>query len=269
MNEALSHTAGSPDAAAAVLLVLFTGLALLAWAWPHQARADAAQTVTTWPHLLRRELIATLVTLLLLSWWAMALELPLGAQADPRFTPPLAKAPWFFVGVQEQLQYLDSWLGGAVLPALMVMGLCLLPYLDRSRGRRVPLAVLLALLLLWYLPMVVGQLFRSEHWALHPAWLDPPLASSLAVAPRSLADLLGLGRGAGAVLGAVLCLGPLALLPLAWLRWRRRQWAARMGGGRFVVAGVLLLALAGVVLKVLLAGALDVRYLWVTAWFRI
>jgi TolB-like protein len=42
-----------------------------------------------------------------------------------------------------------------------------------------------------------------------------------------------------------------------------------MGRVRYLVAGFLLVSAAGVVVKVALVAALDVRYLWVTPWFRI
>ncbi len=232
---------------------------------------------TTWPALIKKELLAALITLLLISWWAMALVLEVGSPVDPELTPALAKAPWFFIGVQEMLQYFDTWLAGAVLPLLMIFGLAALPYLDTSesdgdaarRGRPVVLGLTVALVLCWLLPMVIGLFFRGEHWIFHPVWLPPPIEVPLPRPLFSLADLLGLGSLGGHLLGGALCLGPFALLPLFWRRLRQRPWAEQMGGARFHITGALIILLAMVAIKVTLVAALDVRYLWITPWVRI
>lgn len=283
----LDHLLRQPDALALVLLVALVGLTV-AVGLVAGRRRDAvaaresaqAEMVTTWPHLLRRELIASLATLLVLAWWAIGLRLPVGASADPSITPAIAKAPWFFVGVQETLQYFDAWLAGAVLPLVMLIGLCALPYLDVNpegsgrytlRGRPVALAVTCGLVLIWLLPMIVGQLLRGEHWALEPVWRPPPLELPLPP-PRllSVADRLGLDGLPAQLLGGLLCLGPFLALPLIWRPLaRRRPTVARMGRVRFVIAGALLLTALGVAFKVLLVAAFDLRYLWVNPWFRI
>jgi hypothetical protein len=279
----LEYLRGEPDAVALLLLLaLVVGAVAVALRagrrHDREARAVAErELVSTWPHLVRLELIAALATLLLVSWWAIGLAVPLGPPADPSVTPAVAKAPWFLVGVQELLQYFDAWLAGVVLPGVLIAGLCALPYLDRGegsgfytwRGRPVVLGLTLALLVIWLAPLVVGLLWRGEHWALQPAWRP---STPDEVSPRlllSIAERLRLGPAAGQLLGAGLCLGPFLLVPLAWLRLRRRAWAARLGAARFCTAGALLVIGAGVVLKVVLVGALDIRYLWVTPWFRI
>jgi hypothetical protein len=278
----IDHLLQDPDAMALLLLLLAVGATLIiglcAGHRRDRSEPPGQKLVDTWPHLLKRELIASLIVLLLLTWWAMALQVPLGTRADPRFTPTVAKAPWFFVGIQEMLQYFDAWLAGIVLPVLVVVGLCVLPYIDAGQEqsgrytlRRRPLALLVtsALLVLWLLPMIVGQLFRSEQWTLQPAWRAPPVDLVPALAPVSLARKLGLGSVGGQLLGGLLCLGPFAALFACWFWLRRKAWAADLGWGRFTLAGVFLLCLMGVAVKVALQLCLDVRYLWVTPWFRI
>jgi hypothetical protein len=283
-----------PDAVALVLLVLGVGLTLVVGlvAGSRRDRRDGSAAtaeepgeqerqvvVTTWPHLLRLELVASLATLLFVTWWAIGLEVPLGSVADPGVTPKVAKAPWFFVGIQEMLQYFDAWLAGAVLPLLMLAGLCALPYIDHDttesgrytlRRRPVALAVTLALVVLWVLPMVVGLLLRGENWSLQPVWepqeIDVPPVHEPLLSLATLIDLRGAGQH---LLGGGLVLGPFFALVLSWPRARRRPWAARLGPGRYLVAGSLLLLTVGVVLKVVLHMTLDIRYLWVTPWFRI
>ena len=278
----LEHLLHEPDALALLLLLLLCTTTTI-WGRSKKTKKtpagrrttntekngpDKAAEVNTWPHLLRLELVAALVVLLVLCWWAMALEPPLGRVACPEVTPRLAKAPWFFVGIQEMLQYFDSWLAGAVLPLAMLVGLCLLPYLHQGRDRRIPALVTTLIALLWLLPMVVGQFFRGAHWALRPVWWPPSTEAPAGAGIASLGQALGLQSGGASVLGGVLCLLPLALAPLAWVRLRARAPLARAGIGRFVICSVLLWALAGIGLKVVLSG-LDIRYLWVTPWFRI
>lgn len=279
----LEFLLAQPDAVALVLLLVLVGatvaVGLCAGHRRDRGGEPPEEVVTTWPHLLRLELVAALATLLVLSWWAILAEVPLGSPADPGNTPPLAKAPWFFVGVQEMLQYFDAPLAGGVLPILMMVGLCALPYLDPDPGadgrytlRKRPVAlVLTGTLIVWLLPMTVGLLLRGEHWLLQPAWRPPPLDVPLSPSrPPSLPARLGLSGATAHLLGGGLCLGPYLLLLLLLRPMRRRfPQVARMGSGRVVVAGVLLVTVLGVTAKVILVALLDIRYVWVTTWFRI
>jgi hypothetical protein len=240
------------------------------------ASAEADEPVTTWPFLVRLELVAALATLLVVSWWAIALPLSLGPPADPTVTPADAKAPWFFVGVQELLQYFDPWLGGVVLPGLSLLGLALLPYLDRrapeDAGRYAlrpgALLALGALCGLWLLPSAVGLFLRGENWSFAPLWRPPPvLDEPMPAVLGSLGERLHLGAVGAQLLGAGLCLAPILLLPLLWAILRRRR--AGVGLGRFLIVGTLVVLLFGVAAKVALVAGLRVRYLWVTPWFRI
>jgi len=282
----LDYLLHQPDALALVLLLLLVGAAVAVGLVAARRRdrdavrpPEAEPMVTTWPHLLRRELIASLAALLAVTWWAILLEVPLGPTADPAVTPLAAKAPWFFVGVQEMLQYFDAWLAGAVLPLIMIVGLCALPYLDLNpegngrytlRSRPVALAVVAGLLVMWLLPMVVGLLFRGEHWLLQPVWQPPALDAPLPPPqPLSLADRIGLGGATAQLLGGTACVGPYLAVALLWPRLRRVRGVARMGWVRYMVAGGLLATVLGVAVKVVLVATLDIRYLWVNPWFRI
>ncbi len=142
---------------------------------PGGGRGDEGhKLVPAWPHLVYRELIVTLVvtaTLLALALW---LQAPLEAEADPSRTPNPAKAPWYFLGVQELAHYSAFW-GGVFVPAATLLGLALLPYLDTHaegvgrylpKERRIAQALFAALLLFMAVTTVVGTLFRGPAWAL-------------------------------------------------------------------------------------------------------
>lgn len=107
-------------------------------------------TVPSWPRVFRIEamlLMAVLVGLMLIS---LAFDAPLKEMANPEVPENPAKAPWYFLGLQELVSY-SAFMGGMVIPGIVVVGLCLIPYLDRededvgiwfsgSRGKRVAMA---------------------------------------------------------------------------------------------------------------------------------
>ena len=136
--------------------------------------AAEARLEPAWPGLLYREVVLVLVAtaaLLALSLWANA---PLEVEADPARTPNPAKAPWYFLGVQELAHFSAFW-GGVFVPAMLVAVLLALPYVDRSsrgvgvylaRERRVATALFLAVAAFLAVVTVVRTLFRGPAWAL-------------------------------------------------------------------------------------------------------
>jgi hypothetical protein len=115
--------------------------------------------VTTFPHLLLRELIAFLALSLGLVLLALFADAPLEEIADPTRTPNPAKAPWYFLGLQELLHYYPPVISGVLLPGLLIVALAVIPYarinLERApfTGRRqhvIEWAVVGALTLLFW-----------------------------------------------------------------------------------------------------------------------
>ncbi len=90
-------------------------------------------TVTSWPHLFIAEMavlmLATAATLLL----SLLIDAPLKEAANPAVPENPAKAPWYFLGVQELVSY-SAFMGGLGIPILALIGLMLIPYLDREKG---------------------------------------------------------------------------------------------------------------------------------------
>ena len=84
--------------------------------------------VMTFPHLVVRELIAFLVLSILLVALALWFDAPLEEIANPDKTPNPAKAPWYFLGLQELLHYYPPIVSGVVLPGLLVVALAVIPY---------------------------------------------------------------------------------------------------------------------------------------------
>ncbi len=129
------------------------------------------------PWLFRAELTAALFTLSLLLILALWMNAPLSSRADPLHPPNPAKAPWYFVGIQEMVSYSAIW-GGVIIPLLIGLFLFLAPILDRGKafglwfGRgRLAINMIFVLVLLSQLSMLVlGQWFRTKNWIFKLPW---------------------------------------------------------------------------------------------------
>jgi len=86
--------------------------------------------VMTFPNLVARELIAFEVMVIVLSIMSLLLDAPLEWIANPEHTPNPAKAPWYFLGLQELLHYFPPVVGGVILPVLAVVALIAIPYFN-------------------------------------------------------------------------------------------------------------------------------------------
>src|SRR5579862_3757840 len=95
-----------------------------------KVQGDVGQQVMTYPHLLMREAIAFMVLVIGLVLVALFWDAPLEQLANPLLTPNPAKAPWYFLGLQELLHYFPPLVAGIVIPTLVVVGLVVIPYFN-------------------------------------------------------------------------------------------------------------------------------------------
>jgi quinol-cytochrome oxidoreductase complex cytochrome b subunit len=114
---------------------------------------DLENTTPSWPNLFYAELaVATIATAVIIAI-SVAADAPLRELANPEVPENPAKAPWYFLGLQEIVSY-SAFMGGMFLPVITMLGLGLIPFLDRERedvgvwfsgrrGRRVALYSLL------------------------------------------------------------------------------------------------------------------------------
>jgi menaquinol-cytochrome c reductase cytochrome b/c subunit len=86
--------------------------------------------VMTFPETLLRAAVAIEVLLVGLVWVALLWNAPLEQLADPMHTPNPAKAPWYFLGLQELLHYFPPVVAGVLVPGLVVMALIVIPYFN-------------------------------------------------------------------------------------------------------------------------------------------
>jgi quinol-cytochrome oxidoreductase complex cytochrome b subunit len=94
---------------------------------------DVENTVLSWPNLLIAELAVFTLTLAVILVYAYYVDAPLKELANATLPENPAKAPWYFLGFQELVSY-SAFMGGIVLPTMGVVGLLLIPYLDREEA---------------------------------------------------------------------------------------------------------------------------------------
>ncbi len=98
---------------------------------PHTGK-DPDETVPSWPYLLRAELMVFMLTMLVLVALGLAFDAPLREAANPAVPENPAKAPWYFLGLQEMVSF-SAFIGGFLVPTLAVVGLGLISLLDREK----------------------------------------------------------------------------------------------------------------------------------------
>src|SRR5207245_4853797 len=82
------------------------------------------------PHLLIREAIAFQVLVIAMVIAALFWDAPLEQLANPLLTPNPAKAPWYFLGLQELLHYFPPFVARILIPTLVVIALVIIPYFN-------------------------------------------------------------------------------------------------------------------------------------------
>ncbi len=154
---------------------------------------QSGEKVDVWPHLVSREMVASLMVMVILLAWSLAINAPLEAEANLNVTPNPSKAPWYFLGLQELLVYFDPWIAGVVLPTVIIIGLMAIPYVDinprgvgewpKMRWKRYgplpawvpeerPFAVSIFMLgvIMWFVLIAIGTSCRGPNWEWYWPW---------------------------------------------------------------------------------------------------
>jgi menaquinol-cytochrome c reductase cytochrome b/c subunit len=90
-------------------------------------------TVFSFPIVLLWEIVLLLGVTLGIFLFSLFKQAPLDEIANPLITTDPAKAPWYFVGLQELLEHMHPMVAGVIIPGLLVAFLVALPYIDQSR----------------------------------------------------------------------------------------------------------------------------------------
>lgn len=242
-------------------------------------KTESDEKLFTWPDLVYTELLCMILLTVLMIIWAMALPAPLEEAANPTSSPNPAKAPWYFLGLQEMLVYFDPWLAGVVLPTLIVVGLMAIPYIDtnpRGNGyysfkeRKWELGVFLyGFLVLWSFLIITGTFLRGPNWNFfgpYEYWdvnkLVPLVSVNLSELiwvktlnmplPRFwlVREIFGL-----ALVGAYLALPPLLA------RTVFKRFYVKMGAPRYYVGAFLFLTMLSLPIKMFLRWLFNLKYL--------
>ncbi len=142
--------------------------------------------VMVWPDLVYTEFLCMILWTIFLIVWSIYLKAPIEEPANPAKTPNPSKAPWYFLGLQEMLVYYDPWIAGVLLPGLIIVGLCAIPYIDKNpkgngyftfRERKPEIAIFLfGFVVLWVWLIIIGTFLRGpnqnffgpfEYWDAH------------------------------------------------------------------------------------------------------
>jgi len=135
-------------------------------------------SVYSWPNLLTAELFAFVVTLSLILIVSLLFNAPLEEPVNVMHPPNPAKAPWYFLGLQEMVSYSAFW-GGVGIPGIFVLLLIATPYIDRSpdgvgvwfsRKRLLANTVFLTFVIVNIGLIIIGTFFRGPNWGFVTPW---------------------------------------------------------------------------------------------------
>jgi hypothetical protein len=229
--------------------------------------APEPKVVFTFPELVYRELLAIILACAVLCIWSLAVDAPLKAIADPNWTENPAKAPWYFVGLQEVLVYFDPWIAGVGIPLLIIFGLMAIPYLDPNplgvgrynfKDRKFSVTLFMLGYLLWFGLILFGQFFRGPNWQFYWPWEDWSLHK------EADQELVSFTPAWGYITIAIYFIGGLGLPALL-----KPSFFKTLGLKRYLTTWVLILMMFAVILKMILRIAFNVKYILVTPYFSI
>jgi quinol-cytochrome oxidoreductase complex cytochrome b subunit len=152
------------------------------------------QTVRSSPNLTRRIALVTMLTMAVASVLTVFFRAPLEEPANPAVTPNPAKAPWYFLWLQELVTDTTftvggytingALIGGIIIPGLLVAAALIWPYFDktsvrstgvwfakeRNRQNLIFLLIVLAILIF----TVIGTFLRGPYWNFYWPWESWP-----------------------------------------------------------------------------------------------
>ena len=258
-----------------------------------------AKELPVWPFLLRIEFLAALIVTVVLFVWSITLNAPLEEPANPSITMNPAKAPWYFLGLQEMLVYFDPWMAGVILPTLIVVGLMAIPYMDMNplgngyytyKQRKFAIGTFcFGFIGLWVVMVVIGTFIRGPGWMWFwpgATWdharlifeinrdLDQIVAGIFAsMGMLGVAEFFGniwvRTVFGGIVTGLYFAVAGFAIHKLIVATEFNRKVYARMSMLQYLTLQVMLTFMLLLPVKIVLRLLFRIKYIWVTPWFNI
>ena len=250
-------------------------------AWPF--RPGWQKEIHVWPFLLRVEFLAAIIVSAILMVWSITLNAPLEEPSNPNLTMNPAKAPWYFLGLQEMLVYFDPWIAGVVMPTLVIVGLMVIPYIDTNplgsgyytwKQRKFAISTFLfGFLVLWVTMILIGTFIRGPGWQ----WFWPGQTWDhnrlIYEVNRDLPDIFGItsnlakGIFGAIVVGGYYLLGGFAVYAL-FRRYKAKDFQ-RMSLLQYSIMVFFLLTMVALPIKMFIRLTWHIKYVWVTPWFNI
>lgn len=247
--------------------------------------ADVSKSeLPTWPYLVRKEFLAVIICTILLIVWSVLLDAPLEEHSDPTMTPNPAKAPWYFLGLQEMLVYFDPWIAGVVFPILIIIGLMAIPYVDfnpKGNGYYTFKERKFALLtfcfgfhILWILLIIIGVFMRGPGWLWFWPWQEWDPHRIVAETNYDLTSFIGIDSKSllGFIIGGTVVIGYFFMgitIPYRLMKTKESVALEKLGIIKYSIVAFLFLSMIALPIKVFLRLVFHVKYIWVTPWFNI
>ncbi len=243
------------------------------------------QKLYVWPYLLRVEFLAAIIVTLILMVWSITLNAPLEEPANPNLTMNPAKAPWYFLGLQEMLVYFDPWIAGVLMPTFILIGLIIIPYVDVNplgngyytyRQRKFAiLTFLFGFFVLWLSMVFIGTFIRGPGWM----WFWPGATWDhhrlVFETNRDLNEIFGIvnqpwvGLFGGAAVGLYFVVfGWLTHKLFVWNDFNRKIYH-QMTLVQYLTLQSFLLIMWALPLKIILRLLFRIKNVMVTPWFNI
>lgn len=246
--------------------------------------------VPSWPYFVWIVFLCILFFVVVIWGVSFMFDAPLEEEAAWAKTPNPAKAPWYFIGLQELLVYFDPWIAGVMLPTHIVIGLILIPYIDISpqaqgrygiKDRKFAVTFFSAGMFLWFFLIVIGQWFRGPSWEFYWPYFDYPIGGHSWTYPGvalkvTTATLENLPNAVGIISLLVFFVGGM-VFPLLLARMgdsmkiaaMSRDYIKELGMIRYVIIQVHVLLALSVVAKLLLRLIFGYKYAITTPYFNI
>ena len=250
--------------------------------------ATLSDKVQVWPYLVKVEFLAALFVMVVLTFWSFLIDAPLEEPANPALTPNPSKAPWYFLGLQEILVYFDPWIAGVMIPTLIIVGLCAVPYIDinpKGNGyytlkqrRFAILTFCFGFIVLWVSLIVLGTFLRGPGWNLFMPWEKWDVHRVVALTnvdftefffgvPTRLVDE-SLNPMAMAI-GSTTIILWYGVGVVCYIWKRNTEVVKKLGPLRYIIVAGLFLTMMAMPVKIILRIALNIKYILVTPWFNV